>query len=154
MSLPVWRTRDPCVYPSAVFFSCHLASLAFSVWHFVAQNDFMWSGDYFHLNATPIPLPHHLVFPCPAAGTVATTSRRIFMGIERVPPPCALFNVFAAFWCLLVVSSTSMAPFVFMSSSINPCLHNHTHTHIPAPLFGPTSPPLQQLTLGIFHVKA
>jgi len=44
----------------------------------------------------------------------------------------AHFSMFSAgFWCLLVVSSTSMAPFVFMSSSINPCLHNHTHTHTP-----------------------
>lgn len=75
------------------------------------------------------------------------------MGIERVPPPCALFPpssslpffrllsaVFAAAFCCLwplLDAIASMAPFVFMSSSINPCLREACYS-LPPSLFSPS----------------
>lgn len=146
-------------------------------WHFAAQNDFMWSGDYFHLNCVspqspPLALAHP---PLALRHCLARLERlqlqrqRIFMGIERVPPPCALFPpssslpffrllsaVFAAAFCCLwplLAAIASMAPFVFMSSSINPCLREACYPLPPSP-FSP-SPFLSLSLLHLhLHVKA
>lgn len=115
-------------FPGLSFCSFLFGRCLHFLWHFVAQNDFMWSGDYFHLKCRQ-PHPRRMPAASASAGTVATTRRKDIYGHWACSASLrALFTVFGVFGRSFV--STSMAPFVFMSSSINSCLQCQTK-HLP-----------------------